>query len=131
MFTLDQIELAHNKVKSGADFPAYIKEIQIIWVRTFETWVADSHTTYFGDNDFELQSESKYKELKISDTSNPEQFKKYLTMHQRWETDYTTFCTHCAQTGVEKWVVNIKNMTCTYLDKQNNEILVENIPVNE
>ena len=28
MFTLEQIELAHSKVKSGAEFPRYIQEIK-------------------------------------------------------------------------------------------------------
>lgn len=28
MFTVEQIETAHAKVKSGADFPNYIKEIK-------------------------------------------------------------------------------------------------------
>jgi len=27
MFTLEDIQIAHAKVKSGADFPVYIKEI--------------------------------------------------------------------------------------------------------
>jgi hypothetical protein len=28
MFTIEQIKQAHNKVKSGADFPKYIQEIK-------------------------------------------------------------------------------------------------------
>ncbi len=28
MFTVEQIKAAHSKVKSGADFPSYIKEIK-------------------------------------------------------------------------------------------------------
>ena len=32
MFTLEQIKLAHSKVKSGADFPAYIKELKALGV---------------------------------------------------------------------------------------------------
>jgi hypothetical protein len=30
MFTLEQIEFAHSKVKSGADFPKFIQEIKSI-----------------------------------------------------------------------------------------------------
>jgi len=29
MFTVEQIKAAHSKVKSGADFPSYIKEIKL------------------------------------------------------------------------------------------------------
>ncbi|MGF7024877.1 MULTISPECIES: DUF1398 domain-containing protein [Sphingobacterium] len=28
MFTIEQIEAAHSNVKSGADFPAYIRDIK-------------------------------------------------------------------------------------------------------
>ena len=32
MFTVEQIKAAHSKVKSGADFPSYIKEIKSLGV---------------------------------------------------------------------------------------------------
>ena len=44
------------------------------------------------------------------------------------ETDYFIFCNHCAETGIEKWNVNLEQMTCTYYVKIGNEILVENVP---
>ena len=46
MFTVTQIEEAHSKVKSGADFPKYIQEIKSFGVLGFTTWVKDSHTDY-------------------------------------------------------------------------------------
>ncbi|WP_280956321.1 DUF1398 family protein [Aequorivita sublithincola] len=60
MFTIKQIESANSKVKSGAEFPKYIKEIKEIGVTGFETWVIDSHTNYFGENEFQTKSKSKY-----------------------------------------------------------------------
>lgn len=36
MFTAEQIKTAHRKVKSGADFPAYIKEIKVLGVTHYE-----------------------------------------------------------------------------------------------
>jgi hypothetical protein len=57
MFTLKQIALAHSNVKSGADFPKYIKEIKALGVTGFETWVVDSHTDCFGNHDFKTQSQ--------------------------------------------------------------------------
>lgn len=128
MFTIEQIESAHEKVKSGADFPNYIQEIKGIGVISFETWVCDSHTEYFGKNRFQTKSEPKYKDLKIADLSDKDQFGEYLKIHQKGATDYFTFCNHCAETGIEKWIVNLEKMTCTYYDKAGNEILVENVP---
>ena len=128
MFTVEQIEKAHEKVKSGADFPKYIQEIKQMGVTEYETWVNDSHTEYFGKNDYQTKSLPKYENLTIADSSNIEKFIQYLKIHQHGETDYFTFCKHCAETGIEKWVVSLTEMTCTYYDKVGNEILVEKIP---
>lgn len=128
MFTLEQIELAHNKVKSGADFPTYIQEIKEIGIKSFETWVTDSHTRYFGKNEFQTKSQPKYDRLTIAPMSDKNKFNNYLKIHQEGETDYLTFCKHCAETGIEKWIVDLEEMTCTYYDEAQNEILIENIP---
>lgn len=37
MFTVEQIEEAHGKVASGADFPKYIQKIKNFGVKSFET----------------------------------------------------------------------------------------------
>ncbi len=128
MFTIEQIEIAHSKIKSGAEFPKYIKEIKGIGVTSFETWVTDSHTNYFGKNGFKTKSKAKYDAMKIADKSDKDRFSQYLNSHQRGETDYFTFCKHCAETGIEKWVVNLNKMNCTYYDKPENEILIEKVP---
>lgn len=126
-FTVEQIKTAHSKVKSGADFPTYIQEIKSMGVTAFETWVKDSHTEYFGTNDFKVASKAMYADLKISDTLNKPRFEHALKIHQQGETDYTTFCKHCAETGIEKWFVDLTKMTCTYYDGSGREVLIEKI----
>lgn len=128
MFTVEQIERAHGKVKSGADFPKYIQEIKEMGVAEFETWVFDSHTLYFGKNSFHTKSEPKYDELIIADTCDKAKFETYIKIHQKGETDYYSFCKHCAETGIEKWVANLDRMTCIYYDKEGNDILTEVVP---
>ncbi len=128
MFTVEQIESAHAKVKSGADFPGYIKEIKEFGVRSFETWVKDSHTEYFGDNGHTVKSGPKYDELTIENNVNKELFVNQLKSHQRGDTDYMKFCEDCAETGIEKWIVDLNQFTCTYYDQSGNEILTEEIP---
>lgn len=128
MFTVEQIEQAHQKVKSGADFPKYIQEIKQMGVTGFETWVKDSHTEYFGANAYQTQSNPQYEELSIAEESDKAKFIGLLKQHQRGETNYYTFCQHCAETGIEKWIVDLEKLTCTYFDKAGNEILVEQIP---
>ncbi len=128
MFTVEQIEAAHSKVNSGADFPDYIKEIKEFGVQSFETWVKDSHTEYFGENGYITKSQPKYDKLIIENNVNKELFVNQLKSHQRGETDYMKFCKDCAETGIEKWVVDLNQFTCVYFDKAGNEILTEEIP---
>lgn len=128
MFTVAQIEQAHEKVKSGADFPRYIQEIKEMGVLGFQTWVNDSHTEYFGADNYVTKSEPKYDELTIAETADTDTFVTQLKAHQQGKTDYYTFCKDCAATGMEKWVVNLNKMTCAYYDKAGNETVVEQIP---
>jgi uncharacterized protein YbcV (DUF1398 family) len=128
MFTMEQIKAAHSKVKSGADFPKYIQEIKALGVIAFETWVKDSHTEYFGANDNRTSSSPIYSDKDIANSSQKARFENYLKIHQQGKTDYLTFCSHCAETGIEKWFVSIEKMTCTYYDKIGDEILIESIP---
>lgn len=128
MFTIEQIEKAHSNVETGADFPKYIQEIKMMGVTAFETYVSDSHTIYFGNNNFKTVSKPQYSNLIIADKSNAKQFSHYLKIHQQGETDYYTFCKHCSETGIEKWFVCLEDMTCTYYGKAGNKILIEKIP---
>lgn len=130
MFTIEQIKTAHAKVKSGADFPAYIRDIKQLGVGYYETWVADGHTDYFSAAGEEKQvAGPKYGPFAIADTANITAFAQCLQQHQQGATDYLTFCTQCAEYGVEKWAVCLEKMTCTYYDKAGNELLQEAVPV--
>lgn len=128
MFTVEQIKAAHSKVKSGADFPAYIKEIKSLGVTHYEAWVADGHIDYHGANDYTAKVPAKYEPLVIAGTSKLKEFKAELVAHQQGKTDFLTFIKMCATTGIEKWVIRMDQMTCTYYDKSGNEILMEEIP---
>lgn len=128
MFTLEEIKDAHSKVKSGADFPAYIKEIKALGVLGYETYVSDGHTKYFGMDDFEIATPPKYETLEIAEQSDAEQFKADLKTHQQGGTDYMTFCKDCAKSGILKWVVDMAGKSCTYYDVSGEIALVEVIP---
>jgi uncharacterized protein YbcV (DUF1398 family) len=128
MFTLEQISAAHSKVTSGADFPRYIQDIAKLGVAGYETFVTDGHTVFKGNDNTSIISKPKYSALVISDTSNTTLFKQELKKHQQGKTDYLTFCSTCADTGIEKWVVDIKKTTCTYYTKAGVAVLTEIIP---
>lgn len=127
MFTLQQIKTAHSKVKTGADFPAYIRDMKGLGVTRYETFVTDGHSIYHGEG-YELVSETKYQPLVVSDIVAPGQFKSDLARHQQGGSDYFQFCKECAANGIEKWTISMETMTCSYFDKTGNKVLVEAIP---
>lgn len=47
-------------------------------VTAYETWVIDSHTVYFGKDNFKISTGPKYNKLKVSDQADKEMFSKYL-----------------------------------------------------
>jgi uncharacterized protein YbcV (DUF1398 family) len=128
MFTIEQIKAAHSKVKSGADFPSYIKKIKSLGVTYYEAYVTDGHIDYHGANDYTAKVPAKYAPLVIADNPKDEKFKAELVAHQQGKTDFLTFIKMCATFGIEKWSICMEKMTCTYYDKSGNEILVEEIP---
>nr|WP_315257750.1 DUF1398 family protein [uncultured Flavobacterium sp.] len=129
MFTIEQIKEAHSKVKSGADFPNYIQDLIILGVKGYDTFVNDGHVQYYGVNNYTLTSDEKYDLIAIAASANKERFIEFLVMHQDGQTDYLTFCNHAGQCGIARWRVDIIEMTCTYFDQSDSEILIEKISV--
>lgn len=128
MFTIEQIKAAHSKVKSGADFPAYIRDLKEIGVTSYETFVTDGHSDYYGTDNFKTTSPTKYNQLAVAAVCSADKFKHDLKEHQQGKTDYQTFIEMCAAFGINKWTVSLSQMTCTYFDRAGNEILQEIIP---
>ncbi|MFT3680806.1 MAG: DUF1398 domain-containing protein [Ferruginibacter sp.] len=128
MFTIEAIKAAHSKVKSGADYPAYVQDLKKMGVQYYETYVTDGNAVYYGDNNFMTQSGSKYTPLNVADISDADKFRACLKAHQQGGSDYPIFCSQAAATGIEKWVADLEKMTCTYYDRSGREILVEQIP---
>lgn len=128
MFTLQQIKAAHAKVKTGADFPAYVKEIKDLGLQYYEFFVSDGRTVYHGDDDFTVTGPSIYQEKKIAADASPESVRQIISEHQQGKSDFLTFCELVARAGVEKWVVDGQTMLCSYYDLQGNTIVAEPIP---
>ena len=128
MFTVAQIKQAHGKVRSGADFPAYIKEIKAMGVTFYQVYVKDGHTDFYGADDYHTTDAAKYEALAIARTADKVLFVAALKSHQQGNTSYMEFCMDCAKFGIVKWEVCMEKMTCTYFDEAGNSILVEQIP---
>lgn len=127
-FTLEDIKTEHQKVKSGADFPQYIKAIKELGVSHYTTYVEDGKTEYFDTHNQSAQTTGKYDKLGVSEKVNLDHFKTRLKLHQQGGTDYMTFCKDCAENGIEGWKMDLNAMTCTYFDKERRDLLIEQIP---
>ncbi len=128
MFTQEQISSAHAKIKSGADFPEYIRDIRELGVIRFRTHVRDCHSTYYGSDDFLIESAPQYETLDIADELNIEKFKKWLKDNQEWKNTFYEFCHICAESGIAYWIMNLIDITCTYYDLEDNSVLMEVVP---
>lgn len=127
-FTIEQIKAAHSKVKSGADFPAYVQEMRGLGISSYEHYVSDGHIRYYGKDGFRLSADAKWAPVQIAPTGSEAALKQALAIHQQGKTDYPTFCRQAAEAGVELWTVDMQEMACTYYDKAGNKMLVERIP---
>ncbi|MEI5984503.1 MULTISPECIES: DUF1398 domain-containing protein [Sphingobacterium] len=125
MFSIKQIEEAHSRVSTGADFPRYIAEIRNLGVTSFKFNVSDGKEIYFGENSYEAVSEPKYDPIKIQSEVNFPTFTKELIDHQQGKTDFPHFIKICAENGVNNWIVDLEKMVCTYFDSHGNKILQE------
>ena len=128
MFTLEQIEKIHSKVKSGKDFPQYVKNLEEIGISYYNIYVEDGHAEYYGREGEYLISPASYPILEIAENGDADILKEALRIHQAGKTDYLTFCKDAAQAGVALWKTDVLNLKVTYFDKTENEIVSEVIP---
>jgi uncharacterized protein YbcV (DUF1398 family) len=128
MFTLEQIGRAHANVKSGADFPSYIREIKALGIDHYITYVKDGHTDFESNEGHTQTSPAGYAAVTINPVPDIPQFRMNLLEHQQGRTSYLQFCELAASNGVANWKVDLQQMTCTYMDAGGKEMLVEQIP---
>jgi hypothetical protein len=57
MFTYEEIIANHSKVKTGADFPAYIQAIKKIGVISYETFDSYLQTKNYSVNKYKISKE--------------------------------------------------------------------------
>ena len=64
----------------------------------------------------------------VAEQADQEQFVQILRNHQAGQTDFPTFCEETAQAGLYKWVIDLEQMTCSYLDLADQVVFVEAVP---
>lgn len=122
------MKAAHAKVKSGADFPAYVQEIKQLGLLRYEFMVKDGRTVYHGANGFQICGEPVYTDKTIAAEASTAALRQLITETQQGKSDFPAFCSGAAAAGVGKWVVDTQAMLCRYYDLSGNSMLAEPIP---
>lgn len=128
MVTLEQIQEAQSKVKTGKDFPQLVSDLKDLGIRIFETQVATGETIFYDFENNQVTTPPLFEPLKISLVCQIAKFREILRTHQEGNSDFITFCQEVAEAGIDKWLVDVNKMKCIYFDRNGTLIFEEEIP---
>jgi len=127
MFTLEQINDVHARLAKAKTFSEYVQALREFGVERYDSYVADGHSEYFGQDGYRIVSPPVHEVLPVATTSQRKTFLQHLRRHERRETTYLEMSWGLAESGIEKWTVDTARMTMTFSDKAGKEILVAQI----
>jgi uncharacterized protein YbcV (DUF1398 family) len=127
MFTIEQINGIHDRLGSAKTFAEYVLALKAIGVERYDSYLADGHSEYFGQGGYRIVSPPEHEVLFVAETGQRETFLEHMGRHERRETTYLDMSRGLAESGIEKWSVDMGRMTMTFYDKAGREMLVEQI----
>jgi uncharacterized protein YbcV (DUF1398 family) len=127
MFTLDQINLIHKQLGKQATLFQYLQALRAIGVNKYDSFVADGHSEYYGNDNQKLMSAPLHEKFTIANESNKEGLLRHLNLHNQGKTDYLEMTKGLADSGIEKWTFDTIKMSITYYDMDGHQMLVERI----
>ncbi len=127
MFTIEQFDEIHDRLGSARTFAEYVRALKALAVERYDSYLADGHSEYFGRGGHKVVSPPVHEVLSVAETSQRETFLEHLARHERRETTYLEMSRGLAESGIEKWTVDMGRMTMTFYDKAGVEMLVEQI----
>jgi len=127
MFTLEQINELHNQLGRAESLAQYVKALNALGIETYDSYIMDGHSEYFGKSGQTVISPAAHAMLTIADASNQAQLLMHLNLHSQGKTSYLEMSKGLADSGIEKWTVDTKNMTMTFYDKLKAEVFAESI----
>lgn len=127
MFTLEQITDIHDRLGNAETITQYLQALRSIGVDTCDSFVADGHSEYGGENGQKVVSPPLHETLTVAQTSNREKLLEQLDLHNQGNTSYLEMSKGLAESGVEKWSFDTIAMTLTYYDQAGHELFAEAI----
>jgi len=130
-FTAENIKAIYSRPRTGAGFPALIRELKGAGVTCYDHVIAAGANVFHGANGETLTLERMGPACSVNDRSDMESLKRIISEHQRGLSDYPTLCRLVGEVGVAQWVCDPLAMTCSYFDKSGQKMHVEQIPDGE
>jgi uncharacterized protein YbcV (DUF1398 family) len=127
MFTLEQITDIHDRLGSRDTLVDYLHALRGIGVETYDSFVADGHSEYFGVNGRQLVGPAFHEAFTIADTCDKERFLQYMQEVEQGGIGYVEMSRALADQGVEKWTFDTARLTITYFDKAGRVLLDEKV----
>jgi uncharacterized protein YbcV (DUF1398 family) len=127
VFTIKQIDDIHTRLGKAETLFDYLSALAVIGVETYDSYVTDGHSEYFGKYGYKVVSSPSHEKLPIAETSHKDSLLEHLARHEQGQTTYLEMLQGLAESGIEKWTFDTSNMTMAYCDKAGNEVLVETI----
>lgn len=127
MFTIEQINDAHEKLGTMKDFLSYVKALKLLGVEKYDSYVTDGHSQYFGAEGYSVKSEPVHEKLAIAKKADKERFLRHLALHEEGKTDYMTMSRGLAESGIAKWTVDTVAATISYYDEKGTPLLLESL----
>ncbi|MHB8644980.1 MAG: DUF1398 domain-containing protein [Thermomicrobiales bacterium] len=127
MFTIEQINDLHARLGTAETLLAYVHALNAIGVETFDSYLIDGHSEFFGKRGHKVIAPPAHEKLSIAEKSDRENFLKHLELHEQGETTYLEMSRGLAESGIEKWTVDTSKRTMIFYDQAGNEMLVERI----
>ncbi|MEP6988862.1 MAG: DUF1398 family protein [Chloroflexota bacterium] len=127
MFTIEQINDIHDRLGNVETLADYLRALHAIGVETYDSYLTDGHSEYFGKQGHTVTSPPAHEKLSVAETSNRESFLNQMKLSEQGKSTYIEMSKGLADSGIEKWTFDTNQMTITYYDKAGSEMLVENI----
>jgi uncharacterized protein YbcV (DUF1398 family) len=127
MFTLEQITDIHDRLGNRNSLGAYLRALRDIGVETYDSYLTDGHSEYFGTDGQKLVGPAFHETFTIAETCDKEQFLQYMQQVEEGSIGYVEMSETLADNGVEKWTFDTGKLTITYLDKAGNVLLSEKV----
>jgi len=100
MFTLEQINEIHDRLGNAETLAQYVKALNALGIETYDSYIEDGHSEYFGKSGHTVISPPAHEMLTIADTSDKETFLKHLNLHNQGKTSYLEMSQGLAESGM-------------------------------